>query len=107
MIDLRRIGKRNFFEDLNVNFDRDIAGWGEWGISSESEDKKIVVQKDIGDDLTLKLRTIMNDELYHRSPDSARNNEVELEYSLRDYRNIKMILKENEGFFGIEHSMKF
>jgi hypothetical protein len=97
--------KKNIFEDLEVKVENGALVWGGWEINREKGSDELQLGKDIGEDFRINFKTYINEETAgpHRLGDS----QLELEYILSDKKSIKMQMKEDESFLGLEHKFKF
>lgn len=68
------------------------------------EGKDVAVGKDIGEQFRVNFRAYASSDLPQQQPKS---DEVELEYKLKRSQSIKLKMKENEDFFGVEHKVRF
>ncbi len=103
-IDLRDIGKGNLFGGMRVKSDMKTIVWDGWDINKYGVDR-LSMSKDIGDKMRVGFKTMTRAPLttYYERENPE---EMSLEYKMGT-ENLKMKLKENEEFFGIEHSIKF
>lgn len=103
-IDLRMLTKGNMFEGLKLKSDMMTVVWDGWDIGSKGKDE-LTMKKDISDKVSVGFKTMSRTPItsyYDRqSPE-----EMSLEYKIGE-ENLKLKLKENEEFFGVEHSVKF
>lgn len=102
-LDLAKIGSTELFEDLEIIFDEKAMVWRGWDITRDAG-PKLELGKDIGDDFRVRFKTFMNDELLN---EYVKGDELGLDYKISEDETLKMRLKENEEFLGIEHKLKF
>ncbi|MBU0759446.1 MAG: hypothetical protein KKA34_03705 [Candidatus Omnitrophica bacterium] len=104
-IDLRNIGKRSLSEGLRVKSDMKTIVWDGWDIDQKGKDA-LSMTKDISDNMRVGFKAFAREPL---TPYRDRENpeEMSLEYKVGAQEYLKMKLKENEEFFGVEHSVKF
>lgn len=103
-IDLRNIEKGNLFEGLRVKSDMKTIVWDGWDIDQKGKDE-LSMSKDISDRMRVGFKAFAKEPLTpYRDRESV--DEMSLEYKM-GVEHLKMRLKENEEFFGIEHSVKF
>lgn len=103
-IDLRNMEKGNMFEGLNVKSDMKTIAWDGWDIDQKGKDA-LSMTKDISDNMRVGFKAFAREPLTPYR-DTQNPEEMSLEYRIGVER-LKMKLKENEEFFGIEHSVKF
>lgn len=103
-IDLRNIEKGDLFDGLRVKSDLKTIAWYDWDITKKGLDE-LSMTKDISDDMRIGFRTMARDPstTYY---DRENPEEMSLEYRV-GMENLKMKLRENEEFFGIEHKIEF
>jgi len=104
-IDLRNIAKGNLFEGLRVSSsDMKTIVWDGWDITKNGTDE-LSMKKAVSDDMRVGFKTMTRDSLptYY---DAESPEELSLEYRI-GLQNLKMRLKEDEEFFGVEHKIKF
>jgi hypothetical protein len=78
--------------------------WDSWDIEKKGRDE-LSITKDVSDNMCVGFKTVAREPV---TPYRDRENpeEMSLEYKIGS-KNLKMKLKENEEFFGIEHSVEF
>lgn len=103
-IDLRNLEKGNLFEGLRIKSDMKTIVWDGWDINQKGKDE-LSMSKDISDRMRVGFKAFAREPLTpYKDGDSL--DEMSLEYKI-GVEHLKMRLKENEEFFGIEHSVKF
>lgn len=103
-IDLRNIAEGRVFNGLKVKSDMKAVVWKDWDINKNGTDE-LSMTKQISDKIKVGFKTVARDPdptFYERENPE----EMKLEYKLGE-ENLKLKLKENEEFFGIEHNVKF
>jgi hypothetical protein len=103
-VDLRNIAKGNLFDGVRVKSDMKTIAWEGWDITKKGTDE-LNMKKDVSDNMRVGFKTVSRQPLTTYD-DSQNPEEMSLEYKM-GLQNLKMKLKENEEFFGIEHSVKF
>ena len=103
-VDLRNISKGGMFDGIRVRSDVKTIGWRDWDITKDGVDE-LRMEKDVGDKVSVGFKTVARDPLpsYRESENPE---EISLKYNM-GLENLQMKLKDNEEFFGIEHSVKF
>ncbi|MFC1666840.1 hypothetical protein ACFL0P_03090 [Candidatus Omnitrophota bacterium] len=103
-IDLRKIAKGNMFEGLNVKSDMMAVVWDGWDIAGSKTDELSMI-KDISDRMRVGFKTMARDpQITYYDRESPE--EMSLDYKVGE-GHLKLKLKENEEFFGLEHNVKF
>jgi len=105
-IDLRNMGKRNMFENVVVKTDDQSIVWDGWDISKQPADETVSLKKRITEELEIGFTTPIESENILEE-DAEKESELELKYRLKGNDNLKMELKDKEGFVGVEHKIKF
>ncbi|MEE8317272.1 MAG: hypothetical protein V3S13_00010 [Candidatus Omnitrophota bacterium] len=103
-VDLRDIAEGDAFDGIIVRSDMKRLVWDDWDIRREGKDQ-LSMEKDISDTVRVGFKTMARDPItsYY---DEDNPEEISLKYKI-GLENIKMRLKEDEEFFGIEHNIKF
>ncbi len=103
-LDLRNFAKGGLFGSLRIKSDMKRLAWDGWDITKRGADE-LSMEKDISDKIRIGFKTMSRDPLtgYNNRENPE---EMSLEYKI-GMENLKMKLKENEEFFGIEHSIEF
>ena len=104
-IDLRDISEGDLFDGLKIKSDVKTIVWDDWDITKKGTDK-LSMTKDISDNMRVGFKTMAR-EPFTTYYDTERPEEMSLEYKIGSEENIKMRLRENDNFFGVEHSVKF
>ena len=89
---------------MQIKSDLKTIAWDDWDITKTGTDE-LSMTKDISDRMRIGFKTMARDPLttYY---DRDNPEEMSLEYKM-GLENLKMKLKENEEFLGIEHNIKF
>jgi hypothetical protein len=103
-MDLRTMDKGNLFDGLRVKSDMKTIVWDGWDIDQKGKDG-LSMSKDISDNMRVGFKAFAREPLTPYR-DTENPEEMSLEYKLGAER-LKMKLKDNEEFFGIEHSVRF
>jgi hypothetical protein len=103
-VDLRDIAKGDAFNSIIVRSDMKRIVWDDWDITKKGKDQ-LSIEKDISDRVRIGFKTMAREPLtsYY---DKDNPEEINLKYKI-GLENLKMRLKEDEEFFGIEHNIKF
>ena len=103
-MDLRNIKEGNLLDGLSVKSDMKTILWDGWDITKEGTDK-LSMTKEVSDKVRIGFKT-MTREPFTTYQDKENPEEMSLEYKM-GAENLKMRLKENEEFLGVEHNVKF
>ena len=103
-VDLRDISKGGMFDGIRVCSDVKTIVWRGWDITKDGTDE-LRMEKDVGDKMRVGFKTVARDPLPSYQ-ESENPEEISLKYKM-GLENLQMKLKDNEEFFGIEHSVKF
>ncbi|MFC1621453.1 hypothetical protein ACFL2G_04025 [Candidatus Omnitrophota bacterium] len=103
-IDLRNIAKGGLLDGLRIKSDMKTIAWEGWDISKDGTDE-LTMSKDVDENLRVGFKT-MRREFITTYENRENPEEISLEYKM-GLQNLKMKLKEDEEFFGVEHSVKF
>lgn len=98
------LAKANVCEDVVVKSEEDRVLWQGWDITKPQDAAELRMGKAVGEDFRIDFKTYLNDELTFANP---KGEELSLEYVLTIGDRIKMYLKEDEEFLGLEHRLKF
>jgi len=103
-VDLRKITTKNMIEDLIIKSNRETIVWEGWDITKKRADSEVNLKKSIAENISLLYKTYIEDETSYKEKNK---DEIELKYEILDNKNLKMRLRENEEFFGLENKIEF
>ncbi len=103
-MDLRNMNEGGFFDSLSIKSDMKEIAWDGWDIKRRGKDE-LSMTKDINEKMKVGLKTATREPLIGYR-EEEKPEEVSLEYKL-GAENLKMKIKDDEEFFGIEHNMRF
>ena|GEM_PF-1787269 len=103
-IELKEIGTPKAFKDIQLRSDPRTVVLAGVDLIKGLEDENIVIGKDIGEQFRVNFKAYASGDLSEERPKS---DEMELEYKLGGPKSIKLKLKEDEDFFGVEHKVRF
>jgi len=104
-IDLKKLGKRNVFEDVVVKTDDQSIVWEGWDISKKASDDEVNLKKRVNEEWEIGFTATLEDEAI--SDQRENQGEFELRYKLKDNDSLKLEIKEEEEILGVEHKIKF
>ena len=104
-LDFSQLGKRNIFEDIIIKTDDQSIVWEGWDISKETVTDTVNLKKRIGEELEIGFVAPVEpaDELKEEEPEGA----FEMRYKLKESDSLKIQIREEEEFLGVEHKIKF
>ena len=104
-LDFSQLGKRNIFEDIVIKTDDQSIVWEGWDISKETVTDTVNLKKRIGEELEIGFVAPVEptDELKEEEPEGA----FEMRYKLKESDSLKMQIRQEEEFLGVEHKIKF
>ena len=97
-VDFSRV---NILKEAKLVSEKGKIVWGGWMVAKEKEESRLEVRKEISNGLSVGFKTPVGEE------ETEDKNEVEIEYKIKKRESIKVKLKEDEGFIGVEHKEKF
>lgn len=103
-MDLKDIGTSRAFRNIVIKSDPNTVVWAGTSVTRTSGGEEFVSGRDINEQFRVNFKTYSS-----QQPQEARpqQDEVELEYKLGKPGNIKLRMKENDDFFGVERKVKF
>lgn len=101
-VDLAKLGKRNIFENVKVTTDQKTIVWEGWDISKSPSE--VNLNRQVGDEFKVHFKTNMNDTA---SVSNGKENEMGLDYKIKQGDSINVRVKEDGAFVGVEHKVKF
>jgi len=95
---------RTYKELISLREQQEVI-WEDWKLRREDTEDAIFVERGIGEEFKLQYAREEYDEtvLHH----NGNAHEVGLEYLLSDSHSLKLRLKEDEEFFGLERRVEF
>ncbi len=103
-MELKDIGTPRAFRYIAIKSDPNTVVWAGTSVISTASGKEFVSGADISEQFRINLKTY---ESRLNAPQRPKQDEVEMEYKLGKPGNIKLKMKENEDFFGVEHKVRF
>jgi len=97
----------NVFDGLKIETDNNVCVWSGWEISKRFETSQVTAQKKIAKDITFSFDAYINEDMLKPKWAQDKKNEVGVEYKIDKNESIMMKLKDDEGFLGLEHKVKF
>jgi len=104
-VNLKKLGNPDFGKKLVLKANQDNnMNWRGWNVSRKDDSSEISFNKDIDEKFNVGFKSYMNNSAGMKDD---RRNELDLEYKLKEDKNLKIQLKENEELLGVEHKVKF
>ncbi|MBI4335443.1 MAG: hypothetical protein HY589_02185 [Candidatus Omnitrophica bacterium] len=103
-IDVRKLGRRNIFEDLKITTDDKVIVWEGWDIAKSHSE--VQARKDLGEDFDVNFKTYIKDAGVNLDKDEKKN-EIGLDYKIKKDDSINLRMKDDSAFVGVEHKVKF
>ncbi len=104
-VDFRKIKTGNLFEDTIITSDEETIIWEGWDITKKRYEKEVSLRKSVKEGISVLYRGYLNDET--QSADDDHKDTIELEYGILENQSLKMKLKKDEEFFGLENKIRF
>lgn len=104
-MDLRRIGKNSFFEDIRITSDDKAIMWDSWDTKKLQDIREVRMKKRLSEDINIDVKKFIAEE---RIDESIRDtDEVRLEYKLHPHDSLKIMVGQDRDFLGFEHKDRF
>lgn len=102
-VDLRDIGTPRLFRDVVIKSDPSTVVWAGINVMKTPTGEEYVTGTNVNEQFRVNLKTYES----QQGNQPARQDTIELEYKLGKPANMKLKMKENEDFFGVEHKVRF
>lgn len=93
------------YETLIAHMDQTDVSWGDWRLRRKSAAGSVSLEKELGEWMKLKYERYDRDEATLQTQDWP--DEVELEYLLSDQNSLKLQLREDDEFIGVQKKLSF
>jgi len=104
-MDLRRLGKASFFDNIKLVGDDQAVNWDGWDTSKIQNIRHTSMKKKINDDISLGFKNLISEDTIDES--LKYGDEVQLEYKLHPNDSLMVTVGQDKDFLGIEHKDKF
>ncbi|MCK5306090.1 MAG: hypothetical protein KAJ66_03070 [Candidatus Omnitrophica bacterium] len=104
-VDFRKIKAGGLFEDTIITSDEETIIWEGWDITKKQYEKEVSLRKSVKEGISVLYRGYLNDET--QAADDDHEDTIELEYGILENQSLKMKLKKDEEFFGLENKIRF
>ncbi|MFH1868504.1 MAG: hypothetical protein ABH843_05990 [Candidatus Omnitrophota bacterium] len=106
-VDMRRLGKSRFMEDIKVSTDEKTIIWEGWDISKSGDSGELTLSKGVDGGVKVEFKTHISEDETTYQPVKAQD-ELNIEYGMADEEvALQIKAKEKEDFFGIMKKYKF
>ena len=109
-LEFRELFRNKTYEALIGEAQQDTVVWGEWEFRRPrdiNDNPEFLLQRTMGDRARLNFRDYKRDETMQNSGTDPEKVEVGLEYRLAEKNSLKLNLREDERFVGVERKVKF
>lgn len=103
-LDMKEVGTAKAFKNIQLKSGPETVVLAGVDLIKGLEGKDVVFGKDVGEQFRVNFRAYASGDL---PAQRAKSDEMELEYKLGGPKSIKLKMKENEDFFGVEHKVRF
>lgn len=104
-LDIRRIGKSDFFNNIKLNNDDTAISWDEWRSTQGKDGSQIEMKKNLGAQFGFGYKKFVRDDKIDESLKSS--DEVQINYNLQPNDSLKVMVGQDKDFVGFEHKDKF
>lgn len=104
-MDLARIGKDSFFENLKISDGESAVTWDGYDTAKWQDVSEFRMKKNIVGSINVGFKKFINDEDVDES--IRDRDEYELSYNLHKNDSLMVKFSDNDNFFGLEHKDKF
>lgn len=110
-LEVSQVFSEKILKRLVAEAQQDTVVWGTWEFtraqSHEKEEDDFLMQKSLGKYAKLEFRKYGEPEKDERDPSDPRKMEAALVYKLKSNDSLKVGLRDDERFVGVEHKMSF
>ncbi|MFH1189999.1 MAG: hypothetical protein V1682_04845 [Candidatus Omnitrophota bacterium] len=103
--DLRRAGRDSMFDDIKLITDDRAITWDEWESSQGKDVQELSMKKNIGGNFGIGIKKFVKEDKIDES--SRDSDEYHLDYNLQNNDSLKVMVAQDNDFFGFEHKDKF
>ncbi|MBU0881663.1 MAG: hypothetical protein KKE81_05645, partial [Candidatus Omnitrophica bacterium] len=103
--DLTRAGKDNLFDDIKLVTDDTAITWDEWKSSQGKDVRELTMKKNIVGKFGFGYKKFVKEDNIDES--SRDSDEMHLDYNLQANDSLKVMVAQDNDFFGFEHKDKF
>lgn len=103
--DLTRAGKDNMFDDMKLITDDTAITWDEWESSQGKDVRELTMKKNIAGKFGFGYKKFVKEDNIDES--SRDSDEMHFDYNLQANDSLKVMVAQDNDFFGFEHKDKF
>ncbi|MDP3786333.1 MAG: hypothetical protein Q8R05_02140 [Candidatus Omnitrophota bacterium] len=103
-MDMKDVGTSRAFRNIVIKSDPNTVVWAGTSVTRVPGGEEYVSGRDISEQFRVNFKTYSAQQIERGRP---KQDEVELEYKLGKPGNIKLRMKENDDFFGVERKVRF
>jgi len=103
-VDLAEIGTPRLFRNIVIKSDPNTIVWAGVNVTRTPGGEEYITTTDLNEQFKVNFRTYESQQGDMQRP---RQEAMELEYKLGEPANMKLKMKENDEFFGVEHKVRF
>lgn len=103
-MDMKDVGTSKAFRNIVIKSDPNTVVWAGTSVTRVPGGEEYVSGRDISEQFRVNFKTYSAQQIERGRP---KQDEVELEYKLGKPGNIKLKMKENDDFFGVERKVRF
>ncbi len=103
--DLTRVGKDNLFDNIKLVTDDTAITWDEWKSSQGKDVQELNMKKNIGGKFGFGYKKFVKEDNIDES--SRNSDEMHFDYNLQANDSLKVMVAQDNDFFGFEHKDKF
>lgn len=103
-MDMKDVGTSRAFRNIVIKSDPNTVVWAGTSVTRVPGGEEYVSGRDINEQFRVNFKTYSAQQIERGRP---KQDEVELEYKLGKPGNIKLKMKENDDFFGVERKVRF
>lgn len=96
--------ENDIFNNIEIRPVGDAIIWEGVNILKDAEGGRVTIGKDLGKNISIRVKSAITSDSAESSKEKP---EVELEYKLREDKNLLLRMQEDEGTIGVEHKVKF
>ncbi|MBU1038042.1 MAG: hypothetical protein KJ994_03240, partial [Candidatus Omnitrophica bacterium] len=95
----------NLFDDIKLVTDDTAITWDEWNSSQGKDVRELTMKKNIGGKFGFGYKKFVKEDNIDES--SRDSDEMHLDYNLQANDSLKVMVAQDNDFFGFEHKDKF
>lgn len=104
-IDLRKSGRSNVFENIQLTSDDRAIMWDDWNATRWQDVSELRMNKKVTEDLNMGFTKFFSDDRVDES--FRQSDKIEFEYNLQANDSLKLEVGQDSNFLGLQHKDKF